>query len=59
MKTIRQTLKEMQASALKKHRSVAAWLKSAGVAQSTYYRWLGEKPTAPSTKTLARLQAQL
>lgn len=56
---IQQAITELRNRALTKHRSVAAWLKAAKVAPSTYYAWV--KPRAgrismPSTRTLARLE---
>ena len=65
---VQKTIAELRDRALKKHRSVAAWLKAAGVAPSSYYSWTtprrararnGEivaRVSMPSTRTIARLE---
>jgi len=50
------TITALRERALTRHRSVRAWLRAAGVRQSTYYRWLARK-TSPNARTLARLEA--
>jgi hypothetical protein len=65
---VNKTISELRERALKNHRSVAAWLKRAGVAPSTYYSWSSprrsrsrngapiQRVSMPSTRTITRLE---